>query len=64
MICKHPKIQEKVADEVREAIKIDENADSGEFTELLTDEAVDKMSYLHATLTETLRLFPSVPLVS
>lgn len=33
------------------------------FANLLTYETLGKLNYLHATLTETLRLFPSVPLV-
>lgn len=33
------------------------------FAKLLTYETLGKLNYLHAALAETLRLFPSVPLV-
>ncbi|KAF8380394.1 hypothetical protein HHK36_027879 [Tetracentron sinense] len=61
MLCKHPLIQEKVAQEVKQATKADDNISIGEFTERITEEAMDKMQYLHAALTETLRLYPAVP---
>ncbi|VAH57089.1 unnamed protein product [Triticum turgidum subsp. durum] len=32
-----------------------------EFTACLTEDAISSMHYLHATLTETLRLYPAVP---
>jgi len=32
-----------------------------EFARRLTDEALSRMHYLHAALTETLRLYPSLP---
>lgn len=63
MLCKHPEIQEKVAREVKDAVETDDETDLEKFVNLLTDEALDKMQYLHAALTETLRLFPSVPMV-
>ncbi|CAI0547119.1 unnamed protein product [Linum tenue] len=65
-LCKHPLVQEKVAQEVREAATANQNGEvtsAEEFVELLTQEALDKMHYLHAALTETLRLYPAVPLV-
>ncbi|XP_009393311.2 cytochrome P450 704C1 isoform X2 [Musa acuminata AAA Group] len=62
LLCKHPSIQEKVAAEVEDATKAEGNkSDMAEFAMSLTDEAIDKMQYLHAALTETLRLYPAVP---
>lgn len=61
MLCKHPSVQEKIAREVEESVRNDEPANFAEFAGSLTDAALDKMQYLHATLTETLRLYPSVP---
>ncbi|URD97297.1 cytochrome P450 [Musa troglodytarum] len=62
MLCKHPNVQEKVAQEVREATKIKGEVTIDEFVASLTEEALNEMQYLHASLTETLRLYPAVPL--
>ncbi|KAM1054492.1 hypothetical protein ACFX2I_001834 [Malus domestica] len=62
MLCKHPHIQEKVAREVREATNLKDSSRIDEVVATLTEEALEKMQYLHAALSETLRLYPSVPL--
>lgn len=65
MACKNPWVQEKVWQEVGEVTGAGEEAVSvDEFARRLTDEALGKMHYLHAALTETLRLYPPLPLVS
>ncbi|KAK4411312.1 cytochrome [Sesamum angolense] len=62
VLCKNPLIQENVAQEVRRVIRSPQNEDSVDnFVESITDEALEEMHYLHATLTETLRLYPAVP---
>lgn len=64
MLCQHPSIQEKIAQELREATGAEDNLDTAdEFADKLTEAALDKMQYLHAALTETLRLYPAVPVV-
>jgi len=62
MACKHPEVQEKVREEAARATGASETATAEEFAQSLTDEALNKMHYLHAALTETLRLYPSLPL--
>ena len=65
MLCKNPLIQEKIAQEVIDVTGRKENdADFDDFTTTITDATLEKMQYLHATLAETLRLYPVVPVVS
>uniref|UniRef100_A0A6N2MY13 Uncharacterized protein n=1 Tax=Salix viminalis TaxID=40686 RepID=A0A6N2MY13_SALVM len=61
MLCKHPAIQNKIAQEVREATGVKEITGFAEFAASITEEALEKMNYLHAAISETLRLYPSVP---
>ncbi|KAJ4759432.1 Cytochrome P450 704C1 [Rhynchospora pubera] len=63
LLCKHPNIQEKIAREIREATKMEvENVKFDEFiSSCLTEENMNNMQYLHASLSETLRLYPAVP---
>ncbi|PRQ57686.1 putative abieta-7,13-dien-18-ol hydroxylase [Rosa chinensis] len=63
MLCKNPLIQEKVAQEVRDVVGLNHKANIDEFVAYLTDAALEKMHYIHAALTETLRLYPAVPVV-
>ncbi|KAB2630116.1 cytochrome P450 704C1-like [Pyrus ussuriensis x Pyrus communis] len=64
MLCKHPHIQEKIVQEVRKATNLKDSSSIDEVAASLTEEALDKMHYLHASLSETLRLYPAVPLDS
>ncbi|KAL3834555.1 hypothetical protein ACJIZ3_009291 [Penstemon smallii] len=61
MLCKHPLIQEKVAMEVQFATEVTNHLSFDEFVLKLTEATLDRMQYLHAALTETLRLYPAVP---
>ncbi|KAF6160300.1 hypothetical protein GIB67_019069 [Kingdonia uniflora] len=61
MLCKHPFIQAKLLLEIREATTGTGDLSVDKFMELVTEGALDKMQYLHAVLTETLRLYPAVP---
>ncbi|XP_021735555.1 cytochrome P450 704C1-like [Chenopodium quinoa] len=63
MLCKHQNIQEKVAEEVRKITKMEGVGKFSELAASLTEESLERMQYLHAALTETLRLYPAVPMV-
>lgn len=63
MLCKNPDIQEKVAREVRDAIDWKEAMNYADFAAGVTEEVLEKMQYLHGAITETLRLYPAVPVV-
>ncbi|XP_057499251.1 cytochrome P450 704C1-like [Actinidia eriantha] len=61
MMCKHPTIQEKIVREIQEATNVKEVTNFSEFAASIREEVFDKLQYLHAALTETLRLYPVVP---
>ncbi|KAL3691858.1 hypothetical protein R1sor_005509 [Riccia sorocarpa] len=70
MICLHPEVAEKIYEEVTELERSEGSADDtggqddqfARFAGVLTFYSIGKLHYLHAALTETLRLFPAVPL--
>ena len=65
MLCKHPSLQEKLAREVNEATAaVDDPTPIIDFASSLTEESLDRMQYLHASLAETLRLYPAIPEVN
>ena len=63
-LCKHPDIQDRLAKEIKEATNMNEEITTvADFMALVSEAALDKMQYLHATLTETMRLNPPLPIV-
>ncbi|CAI9101614.1 OLC1v1038981C1 [Oldenlandia corymbosa var. corymbosa] len=61
MLCKHPNVQEKIAQEIKGSAHEQEITDVAEFAARLSDDSMENMHYLHAALTEILRLYPAVP---
>lgn len=65
MLCKNPLVQEKIAQEVKEVTSSQgDEARIDDFIANISDEVLEQMHYLHSALTETLRLFPAVPVVN
>ena len=66
MLCKNPLIEEKIVQEVRDvtcSCSHESEPNIEEFVAKITDDTLDRMHYLHAALTETLRLYPAIPAV-
>lgn len=66
VLCRNPMIQDKISQEVEKVIgsPIIETPGVENFVESITDQALEQLHYLHATLTQTLRLYPAVPVVN
>ncbi|URE06081.1 cytochrome P450 [Musa troglodytarum] len=62
LICKNPSVQEKIYQEVMEVIEASEDAAFDVFSRNIIDESLNNMHYLHAALSETLRLYPVAPI--
>ncbi|CAM0902203.1 unnamed protein product [Alopecurus aequalis] len=63
VLCRNQRVQDKIAREVRQATTSDRDVVGvQELTACLTQGAINSMHYLHAALTETLRLYPAVPI--
>ncbi|KAK9040540.1 hypothetical protein V6N11_015688 [Hibiscus sabdariffa] len=59
MLCKHPDVQENVVAEMKEATKSTKVKDVAEFGASLSERGYRKDAYIHAAITETLRLYPT-----
>nr|ATG29922.1 CYP704C10 [Taxus chinensis] len=65
LLCKNPGVEEKLLQEIHDVVMENESGSLQEsismFSQCLTHRVLDKMHYLHASLSETLRLYPAVP---
>ncbi|RLM64496.1 hypothetical protein C2845_PM16G16830 [Panicum miliaceum] len=61
VLCRNEAVQDRIVEEVRAAATGDRDVGAQELAASLTEDAISKMQYLHAALTETLRLYPAVP---
>ncbi|XP_024019051.1 cytochrome P450 704C1 [Morus notabilis] len=64
MLSKNPLVQEKIVQEIRDVIgdKANDNESNiDDFVAAISDEVLERTHYLHAALSETLRLYPAVP---
>ena len=66
-LCKNPDVEGKLLQEIHDLVKENECVSIEEsitmFSQSLTHTVLDKMHYLHAALSEALRLYPPVPVV-
>lgn len=77
-LCKHPEIVKNILAEVSQVLHSEQESTQNDpknnlngngkdyqgFAQRLTYQSLTKMHYLHAALTEALRLYPAVPLVN
>lgn len=63
LLCKHPSVQEKISQEVEQVTGMKKITNISEFASSLSEDVLEKMQYLHAAITETLRIYPAVPVV-
>nr|CAB3469333.1 unnamed protein product [Digitaria exilis] len=61
MLCKNPIVQHKVELEINESVEWAEKDNADDFTARLNEGAIENMHYLHSAISETLRLYPAVP---
>ncbi|CAN6249803.1 unnamed protein product [Urochloa humidicola] len=61
VLCRNDPVQDRIAEEVRAVTTGDRDVGVQELAASLTEDAISKMHYMHAALTETLRLYPAVP---
>lgn len=63
LLCKHPSVQEKIVHEAKQVTGMKRITSFSEFADSLSERVLEKMHYLHAAITETLRIYPAVPVV-
>ncbi|KAL6126021.1 hypothetical protein ACLB2K_074072 [Fragaria x ananassa] len=54
-------VQEKISQEVEQVTGMKKITNISEFASSLSEDVLEKMQYLHAAITETLRIYPAVP---
>ncbi|KAJ7563657.1 hypothetical protein O6H91_03G119100 [Diphasiastrum complanatum] len=60
-ICENPSVPESIRAELNDVLGDTQSLSYDKFASLLTYYSLSKMNYLHAAISETLRLYPAVP---
>ncbi|KAL8150114.1 hypothetical protein V2J09_019922 [Rumex salicifolius] len=62
LVHEHPAVEKKILEEIKDILKSSPSRREGKLMAVLEADQLDKMVYLEAALSETMRLYPPVPI--